>query len=73
MLRLAFAFSAPELISPPLSSPALRLCRDANDHIDVMLSNAKHLAFSASNEDEILRLRLRMTLRHSIVAEEDEG
>jgi hypothetical protein len=29
--------------------------------MDVMLSKAKHLAFSASCEDEILRLRLRMT------------
>jgi len=27
-----------------------------------MLSGAKHLAFSATYEDEILRLRLRMTL-----------
>jgi hypothetical protein len=31
-----------------------------------MLSGAKHLAFSRCFEDEILRLRLRMTLRHSL-------
>jgi hypothetical protein len=28
-----------------------------------MLSNAKHLGFSRSHEAEILRLRLRMTVR----------
>jgi len=38
--------------------------------IDVMLSGAKHLAFSGCCEGEILRLRLRMTLRHSRYAEE---
>jgi hypothetical protein len=37
-----------------------------------MLSRAKHLAFSGCYEDEILRLRLRMTLRHSLDAREDE-
>jgi hypothetical protein len=31
-----------------------------------MLSKAKHLAFSSHYEVEILRLRLRMTLRHSL-------
>jgi hypothetical protein len=31
-----------------------------------MLSEAKHLAFSSCHEDEILRLRLRMTLHHSV-------
>jgi DMSO reductase family type II enzyme heme b subunit len=31
--------------------------------LDVMLSKAKHLAFARCYEDEILRLRLRMTLR----------
>jgi hypothetical protein len=31
-----------------------------------MLSKAKHLAFSGGCEVEILRLRLRMTLRHSL-------
>jgi hypothetical protein len=30
--------------------------------MDVMLSKAKHLAFSGGYEVEILRLRLRMTL-----------
>ena len=30
-------------------------------HMSVMLSEAKHLAFSSRYEDEILRLRLRMT------------
>ena len=34
-----------------------------------MLSAAKHLAFSARCEGEILRLRLRMTLRHSLEEE----
>jgi hypothetical protein len=29
--------------------------------VDVMLSNAKHLALSGCDKDEILRLRLRMT------------
>jgi hypothetical protein len=29
------------------------------------INSAKHLAFSSGYEDEILRLRLRMTLRHS--------
>ena len=36
-----------------------------------MLSGAKHLAFSATYEDEILRLRLRMTLRHSLFRERE--
>jgi hypothetical protein len=31
-----------------------------------MLSEAKHLALSAGYELEILRLRLRMTLRHGL-------
>jgi hypothetical protein len=34
--------------------------------IDVMLSKAKHLALSGYYKVEILRLRLRMTLRHSL-------
>ncbi len=38
------------------------------DLIDVMLSKAKHLAFSACYNVEILRLCLRMTLRHSLSA-----
>jgi hypothetical protein len=36
---------------------------------DVMLSRAKHLAFSGFCKVEILRLRLRMTLRHSLQGE----
>jgi hypothetical protein len=32
-----------------------------------MLSEAKHLVFSTCYEDEILRLRLRMTLGHSLI------
>lgn len=38
-----------------------------------MLSNAKHLAFSSGYEVEILRLRLRMTLRHSLLAGDEGG
>jgi hypothetical protein len=37
-----------------------------------MLSKAKHLSFSGGYEDEILRLRLRMTLRHSLLGERVE-
>jgi hypothetical protein len=36
----------------------------------MLMSGAKHLAFSRCYEDEILRLRLRMTLRHSLFAGE---
>jgi hypothetical protein len=36
--------------------------------MDVMLSRVKHLGFSSCYEAEILRLRLRMTLRYSLVA-----
>ena len=32
----------------------------------MLMSGAKHLAFSSSYEDEILRLRLRMTLGYSL-------
>jgi len=38
-----------------------------------MLSKAKHLAFSSYYEDEILRLRLRMTLRHSLSEQKRAG
>ncbi len=38
-----------------------------------MQSKAKHLVFSTSYEDEIPRLRLGMTLRHSLVAGEEAG
>jgi NitT/TauT family transport system substrate-binding protein len=41
-----------------------RLCRNASDPENVILSAAKDLAFSVSCEVEILRLRLRMTIRH---------
>ncbi len=33
---------------------------------------AKHLAFSRAYEDEILRLRLRMTLRYSLFYSENQ-
>jgi len=39
-------------------SPRERLYRNTRNGIDVMLSNAKHLAFSGCAKDEILRLRL---------------
>jgi hypothetical protein len=39
--------------------------------MDVMLSSAKHLAFSGRYKDEILRLRLRMTLQHGQTSVED--
>ena len=38
-----------------------------------MLNEVKHLAFTGCHEVEILRFRLRMTLRHSLDAEEDQG
>ena len=58
---------AKNLQSTPTSIlPRKRLCRNAIKPVVVMLSGAKHLAFSATYEDEILRLRLRMTLRHSL-------
>jgi hypothetical protein len=38
-----------------------------------MLSKAKHLAFSSGYKGEILRLRLRMTLRHSLMGEKVIG
>jgi hypothetical protein len=37
--------------------------------MNVMLSEAKHLVFSSCYEDEILRLPLRMTFRHSLFTE----
>ena len=48
------------------SFPLERLCRNRRNYADVMLSKAKHLAFSSGYEVEILRLRLRMTLRDSL-------
>ena len=44
-----------------------RLSRNAKSSTSVMLSGAKHLAFFATYKDEILRLRLRMTLRRSLL------
>ena len=38
-----------------------------------MLSKAKHLAFSACGKFEILRLRLRMTVRHSLRGEKGKS
>jgi hypothetical protein len=38
-----------------------------------MLSTAKHLAFSACYKVEILRLRLRMTLRNNLDAGKETG
>jgi len=35
--------------------------------MDVMLSKAKHLVSSRGYEDEIVRLRLRMTSRRSVL------
>ena len=43
------------------------------DASDVMPSTAKHLASSSCYEDEILRLRLRMTLRHSLSEQKRAG
>jgi hypothetical protein len=37
------------------------------------INSAKHLAFSRWFEDEILRLPLRMTLRHGLCMGEDVG
>ena len=45
---------------------ARRLCGPPLKLIDVMLSEAKHLAFSAWYKDEIPRLRLGTTLPDSI-------
>jgi hypothetical protein len=47
-----------------LKSPSVPLetVRNSRNLIGVMLSKAKHLAFSGGYEVEILRLRLRMTL-----------
>jgi hypothetical protein len=45
---------------------AKRLYRNQRKLVDVMLSEAKHLVFSSCYKVEILRLRLRMTIRHSL-------
>jgi Cytochrome C oxidase, cbb3-type, subunit III len=41
--------------------------------MEVMLSKAKHLALSACDQFEILRLRLRMTVRHSLRGEKGKN
>src|SRR5918996_1618902 len=56
----------------PLLHPPPR-AKNPRNLIDVMLSKAKHLAFSGRYKVEILRLRLRMTLRHSLAGEERGG
>ena len=63
-----------KILTLTLPPTAKRLCRNLGSHIDVMLrpSNelginfAKHFAFSSVYKGEILRLRLRMTLRHGL-------
>jgi hypothetical protein len=60
-------------VTPTFVLPRQRLCRNPRNLIDVMLSKAKHLAFSGGYEVEILRLRLRMTLRHSLSRGRNEG
>jgi hypothetical protein len=42
-----------------------RLCCNKKKSLGVMLSGAKHLVFRVTCEDEILRLRLRVTLRQT--------
>ncbi len=56
-----------------LCFPAERLCRNSRNHINVMMSKAKHLAFSGCYKVEILRLRLKMTLRYSLEAKVKEN
>jgi hypothetical protein len=55
-----------------LALPRARLCHNMPNLIDVMLSKAKHLALSGYYKVEILRLRLRMTLRHSLSGTEEK-
>src|SRR5687767_4637545 len=49
-----------------------RLCRNATYHRDVMLSSSEASVFPTPYEKQILRLRLRMTLRHGLLPEEVE-
>src|SRR6266850_7715235 len=51
------AFEARAAHSRHFGLPASRLCRNTRNLIDVMLSKAKHLAFSGCYKVEILRLR----------------
>ena len=48
-----------------LSAPPQEAVSQCVRFMEVMLSKAKHLAFSACDKFEILRLRLRMTARYS--------
>jgi len=47
---------------------ALEIMSQYGDTRDVMLSKAKHLVFSSCYEEEILHLRLRMTLKGRLAA-----
>jgi hypothetical protein len=47
-----------------------RLCRNTRNHLDVMLSASEASVFPTPYEKQILRLWLRMTLRHSLEGEE---
>jgi hypothetical protein len=44
----------------------LRLCRNTRNHLDVMLSASEASVFPIPYEKQILRRRLRMTLRHGL-------
>jgi hypothetical protein len=46
-----------------------RLCRNTRNHLDVMLSASEASVFPTPYEKQILRLRLRMTLRYRLQAE----
>lgn len=48
----------------------MMLCRNATNHLEVMLSASEASGFPTSYEEQILRLWLRMTLRHSLEGEE---
>ena len=50
-----------------------RLCRNTPNLIDVMLSNAKHLAFSGCDKVEILRLRSQNDITTQPLNREDIG
>jgi hypothetical protein len=46
----------------------MRLCRDASNYSDVILSASEGSASPTAREKRILRLRLRMTFRHRLDA-----
>jgi hypothetical protein len=54
MYKRTYAFHHTHLASAILLTG--RLCRNPRKRLDVMLSKAKHLAFSSGYEVEILRL-----------------